>query len=76
MSLLGFVAVSNKEEEEEEVEDGLEAGRKKGFALKQVRDHLSGKQGAGDKHAQGTSIFILFISFTQYICFCLGHRAP
>lgn len=58
MSLLGFVAGSNKEEEEE---DGLEAGRKKGFALKQVHDHLSGKQGAGDKHAQGTSIlFYLF----------------
>lgn len=64
MSLLVFVAGSS---EEEEGEEGLEAGRKKGLTLKQVRDHLCGKQGAGDKHQQGASeesfYFILLYLF-------------
>lgn len=53
MSLLVFVAGSGEEVEDDEEEGDPEAGRKKRHTLKQVRDRASGKQGAGDKHAQG-----------------------
>lgn len=75
-----FVAGSGEEVEVEEEEGDLEAGRKKRLTLKQVRDHPSGKQGAGDKHAHGGHLRSLSTSSsvfsTQLICFYSSHRGP